>query len=242
MATDTLPAANPTVATPTDGRRFVAIRADLMPDEIIRSRRTERVRRRVLLALAALAILLTGGYGLSLYQTSNAHRGLDALARQNAAMINEQAAFGPLVRAQGLKKTIDAQLSRLMVGDLSWKAMLATLRAKATDGIALTEVTGTVTAGAAAAGGPSSPGGIGALNLTGQQQVGTLTVSGSARDKRSVADYADRLGQVKGLTAPFISTVTALGAKVTFTINVLITSDALGGRYSTTGPTIPGGK
>jgi hypothetical protein len=73
--------------------------------------------------------------------------------------------------------------------------------------------------------------------------VGSLTIAGTSKDKRSVADYADRLAKVKGLTAPFITSVTALGGKVTFTVNVLITSDALGGRYAAApvAPVQPGG-
>ncbi|MCW2596118.1 MAG: hypothetical protein JWP39_2006 [Jatrophihabitans sp.] len=247
MATTMIPDADiPSPPPIDDAMRFVAIRANLMPDEIISARHTDVVRRRVLMGLAALVVVLIGGYAFSLLQTTSARSDLTDLQHHATALQNQQHEFAPLVTAQSQAQNITSQLQRLMVGDLSWKSMLTTLRATAPVGVALSEVTGTVTAGAAsaaAAGAPAATGGYEALNRTGRQQVGSLTIAGTSKDKRSVADYADRLAKVKGLTAPFITSVTALGGKVTFTVNVLITSDALGGRYAAApvAPVQPGG-
>jgi Tfp pilus assembly protein PilN len=228
------------LASADEPMRFVAIRANLMPDEIISARQADVVRRRVLIGLVALVAVLIAGYAFSMLQTTSARSDLSDLQHRATALQNQQHEFGPLVTAQTQAQTIDTQLKRLMVGDLSWKGMLTTLRATAPAGITLSEVTGTVTAGAAAgvpaAAAPPATGGYPALNRTGREQVGTLTISGTSQDKGSVADYTDRLAKVKGLTAPFITSVTALGSKVTFSVNVLITSDALGGRYAVVTP------
>jgi hypothetical protein len=63
--------------------------------------------------------------------------------------------------------------------------------------------------------------------------VGTLTVTGTAADKRSVAAFADSLSTVPGLTAPLISNVQGDTHGVNYTINLVITTAAFGGRYYT---------
>ena len=47
------------------------------------------------------------------------------------------------------------------------------------------------------------------LNDTGLAQIGTLTLTGTARNKTMVATYADRLAAVAGLTAPTPTSVTS---------------------------------
>jgi hypothetical protein len=56
-----------------------------------------------------------------------------------------------------------------------------------------------------------------------------------------VAAFAARLARVPGLTAPLISSVVTAQHEISFSIDVVITSDALGGRYST-GAAPTGGK
>jgi Tfp pilus assembly protein PilN len=209
--------------------RFVSVRANLLPDEIISTRQTEVVRKQVLLGLILAVVLIVGWFGLSWWQTRSANGNLDAAQHRGVALQSEQDQFAPLVRAQGEIVQIQTQLQQLMVGDLSWKTMLTTLRAKAPEGVALTAVDGNITAaGGAGAAAPDAS----ILNSTGKQTVGELKISGTARDKRSVAAYADQLATVRGLAAPLIESVDAAQQTVQFTVSVLITTDALGGRYA----------
>jgi Tfp pilus assembly protein PilN len=211
--------------------RFVSVRASLMPDEVLSRRQTEVVRKQVLLGLVVVVVLLLAWFGLSWWQTSSANGDLDSAQRNHVSLLNQQSQFAPLVTAQTQTQQIQTQLQKLMVGDLSWKDMLATLRAKAPAGVALTNVTGSVGIGGAPTTGTGSN--AASLNQSGKQQIGQLSVTGSAPSKNAVAAYADRLATVRGLTAPLISNVTATtGHNVTFIVNVLITADALGGRYS----------
>jgi Tfp pilus assembly protein PilN len=223
--------------------RFVAVRANLMPDEVISARQAEVVRRQIVFGLAVIVVALLGWFGMSWFQTVSARSHLQDLQRRGAALQNQQDEFRPLVSAQLQVNSIETQLHRLMVGDLSWKDMLTSLRGEEPAGVSLTNVTGTVTSGAGAAAAPgAATGGNLALNQTGKLSAGALTISGQAPDKNSVATYADRLARVKGLTGPLITNVTAQpGHSVTFSVTVIITSDALGGRYSAT-PTPTGGK
>ncbi len=242
MATTLVP---PTPATspkpPASGPRFVTVRADLLPDEIIGARQADVVRRQVLIGLVVVVALLIAGYGASWWQTSTARSDLSDAQRQGVAYRNQQNEFGPLVAAQNGVQAIRGELQKLMVGDLSWKTMLTTLRSQAPSGITLTNVSATVTAGAARAG-VATPLQTVSLNQSGKQQVGSLTITGTAPSRNSVATYADHLARVKGLTAPLINSVVVAEGTVTFTIGVIVTADALGGRYSVATPATTGGK
>jgi Tfp pilus assembly protein PilN len=226
------PAAAP---RPSPGElRFVAVRANLMPAEVVSKRQTEAVRKQVLLGLLVVAVLLVGWYGLSWWQTSAANSDLHAAQRQGGTLQKQQRTYAPLVDAQSQTQQIQTRLHRLMTGDLSWRDLLATLRTQAPAGLSLTSVTGTITTGVAAS--APQPG-----STTGDA-VGQLTLGGTARGKNDVAAYSDRLAKVNGLAAPLITNVTVNSGRTTFTMTVALTPAILGGRYSAAAGHRTGGK
>jgi Tfp pilus assembly protein PilN len=212
--------------------RFVAVRARLLPAEVIAARRAHERRRWVFVGLAGLVCLLVAWYGLALFQTSAAKHSLARAQRQTAQLNSQQRQFQPLLTAQQQSATITDDLTRLMAGDLQWKDLLATLRRSAGGGVSISGVNGLINVGAANALQTGTSGGLGVLNQTGKQQVGTLTITGTAADKNSVAAYVDTLAKVRGLTAPLPASLTGSNGKLSFAVNVVITSDALGGRYA----------
>jgi Tfp pilus assembly protein PilN len=232
--TTTMSPPAPTTAPSGGSLRFLSIRADLLPDEIVTARQVEVVRKQVLLGLASLVVLIVAWYAVSWLQTGASNRDLEAAHHQGIAYQNQQQQYGPLVRAQADVQTIQTQLQTLMVGDMSWKTMLNTLRAQAPARVTVTSVSATVAAGGAGAAVPT-------LNPSGKAAVGQVTLSGSAPDKKTVAAYADRLATAKGLAAPLVSSVTSGAGGVTFTMTVIVTADALGGRYATPAKTATGG-
>lgn len=235
------PAPAPQYAAP--GTRFVAIRANLLPAEIMRARRAIVVRKRVAIALAVLAVLLVAGYGWSWWQTRSATSELATTQQQTVQLEHQQASFADLVEAQTATQSVRSQLQQLMVGDLPWNKLLTALRAKAPAGLSLDQIAGTVTDTAAGATTDSVVSGGLPVPATQGLPAGTLTLTGTARDKRSVADYADRLAKVKGIADPLVTSVASSGRKsVSFDMTADITTDALGGRWSTstTTSTTPG--
>jgi Tfp pilus assembly protein PilN len=215
--------------------RFVTITADLLPEELIASRRLADLKRKVVIGLAALVVLLIAGYGLSMWSTSRSKSDLASAQHQAITLQNQQKQYTPLVSAQAQATQISTALHQMMTGDLQWKDMLAKLRTAAKNGVTVDTISGTVTAGVAA-GQAGTTAGLGVLNQTGKQQVGTLTLGGTAPDKNAVATFVDTLTKVKGLAAAFPASVTGGGTagKYTYSVSVIITSDALGGRYATT--------
>jgi Tfp pilus assembly protein PilN len=222
------PSASPSPAPAAPGDvRFVAVRASLMPEEVLSARQVVVMRKQVLLGLVAVFAVLVAWFGVSWWQTRSANGDLADAQRQGIALQSQQNQFTPLVRAQADINNIQTQLQQVMVGDLSWKTMLSAVRDKAPAGSSVTSISGDV-----GAGGSSSAGGS-VLNQTGSASVGQLTITGSASDKRTVAAYADALAKVRGLTAPLISGFQSTTTGLTFTITAVITTDAFGGRYAT---------
>ena len=227
--------APPPPSAPDAPMRYATIRANLLPDELIATRRVSVLKRRIAIGLAGLLVLLILGYGVSWWQTSSSHDGLAAAQRDTTALLNKQNSYTPLVDAQNQSATIQTALRKLMVGDLSWTDMIAVLAKSAGGGVLISQISGQLTAGAAAGAAPTS-GGFGVLNETGKQAVGSITLTGTAPDKNAVAAFVDKLSVVPGLAAPFPASVSAVNdngvGSVQYSVSVLITSDALGGRYS----------
>jgi Tfp pilus assembly protein PilN len=231
-ATPPAPVPEPPVAS-ANPARFVSIRSSLLPVEITNKRRLDRLKRHIVVGLASLVALLVAWYAFAMLQTSQAKSNLNSAERTTSTLQIQQRSFGPLVAAQAQSAAIKTQLVKLMIGDIQWKKMLDTLRASATRGVQITSVSASMTSGAAPT--PSGPqSGLGVLNQSGKLQVGTLTILGTAPDKNAVAAYIDGLAKIRGLAAPFPANVTGDKGVLTFTANVIITSDALGGRYATT--------
>ena len=227
----------PAAAKPpaTDGLRFVAIRANLLPDEIVSARQLEVVRKQVVLGLVLVVGLLIGWFGLSWWQTTLAHGDLDDAQHQAAALEQQQSAFAPLVAAQVEAAGIRTQLHTLMAADVPWKTVIGEVRSHAPGGVALNSIAASISAGNTTVGAGPAP--VTPLSVNGTVVVGQITVTGRANTKNAVAAYADSLNRVHGLTGSLITSVTAQGDAVTFTLNVAVTTDALGGRFG--GPATP---
>lgn len=229
------PAPTPSVShTPAGPVRYVAIRANLLPSELMEGRHSRRTKQRLVAGLVVLVAALAGWYLLSVWATSGARSDLTTAQLQTTQLHAEQHKYQPVVDAKNQVAAVDDALQKLMTGDLSWKDMLTTLRTKAGNGITLTSVTGTMTSGAATGSQSSSSqsSGLGLLNSSGKPTVGTLVISGTAPSKQAVASYVNQLSEVTGLTAVLPTSVTPQGADASFSISALITTDALGGRYA----------
>jgi Tfp pilus assembly protein PilN len=228
----------PADVRPTPNLRSVAVRANLLPDEVIVARRTETLRRHVIIALGALVALLVAWFGLTWWQTRSADSDLATANGRATQLQTEQRQYSKLLTAQSTVETVQQQLSGLMSGDLPWQKLLQQVRSRA-DHISLTDIGATVTTTAASVAGGSnggtSGGGISVLNQSGLTPVGTLAITGTARQKQAVAAFVDKLGAMRGLTTPYLASVsTDASGVLTFTVDVVVTTDALGGRFAAT--------
>jgi Tfp pilus assembly protein PilN len=216
------------LAAPGRPLRVPAIAANLLPVEIVESRRERKVRRVVLAALAAFVVVLVAWYGLTTYQTAAARTTLTAVEEDSQAVLRQQRVFADVVSVQGQSKVISSQLAVLLATDLQWPRLLAAVTRSGPAEIALTGVSGRLVPKTDVAARTV----VQLPNTSGERKVGTLTISGLARTPVAVAAYVDALGKIKGLGDPLLGGVTAQDGQLHFTVEVDITSSALGGRYS----------
>jgi hypothetical protein len=238
------PAARPTPVAPGQSLRWVAVRANLMPDEVLDARRTEVVRRRVLIGLAAMLVLILVGFGTTWLQTESAKGDLSDQQHRTTALHDQEQNYTPLLAAQNATVEINTELTQLMVGDVRWQPMYATVRSDAPAGVGVTSISAqitTATAGATATAGSGATPPYGALTGTGQIVIGTLTVVGTVSSEDQVAAYDDRLATEPGVVNPVIQSVDFTSRPYTFTIAAILTADALGGPYHVANPATPEG-
>ncbi|GGN67205.1 hypothetical protein GCM10010112_30430 [Actinoplanes lobatus] len=219
---------DPTVS-PQQAARVLTIRADLLPPEILDGRRARRTR-----SLVIVMVLVTlAGLGFWYLQAGQAKQAADDEYNETFQSLTfarggqKSAALENLVKYQKGGATLNAELKAALANDLSWTNMMTLIRNKAQDGVTIDEITGslaeTTTTEAA------------------DEAVGTLTITGTAKDKRLVADYVNRLGNLKHLANPFVTSVAKEdGGEFAFTVEVAITGKARCGRFTSDCPS--GGK
>jgi Tfp pilus assembly protein PilN len=236
MATTLMPLDPAT--TPQRAQRLLPIAARLLPAEIISARRARVVRTRAVTVLVAVTLLLGAWYAFAAYQAQVAKDDLDAVVAEQAALTAEQNRYADVVQTQADSKAISNRLTTLLADDVRWAGLMNTLRSAArSSGITITGMSGTLATPGADAGGRTTLPGSGNKDV-----VGTLTITGRGADKDAVAQYIDKLGGIPQLTNPYLTNVTVDKKGVQFSNQVDITSQALGGRFTSGSAATKGGK
>lgn len=225
MTTTLMP---PDSAVPAESpTRTPPIAANLLPAEIVQARRVRTARRIVVSALAAFVVLLGAWYGLASYRAAAARADLTSAERGAQRVERQQKDYATLIGVQQQSQTIRRELSTLLASDLRWSAVLSAVEGAAPTGVQVTNVAGALTgAGNGGTTGPELP------NTTGRRLVGSLTVTGTASSKATVAEYVNRLAAVPGLGNPFVSSSVPQDGVERFTVRLDLTDAALGGRYT----------
>jgi Tfp pilus assembly protein PilN len=238
MTTAVLPPPE-SMASPERLFRPVPISADLLPVEIIESRRGRRVRRAVIAGLVAFALLLTTWYGQTAYHTGSARHTLTR-AEQTAEDLQRQQrqdkTFAEVVAAQGESKRITGQLNTLFAKDVPWSAMLDALQDAAPPSVRITNIKADVA---------TKEGGEKETKLpstTTEAAVGEVVITGIAPSKPAIAAYVDALAGVPGVANALVNSVNVDGAQLNFSLTVDITDSALGGRFTAKDDNTSGGK
>jgi len=228
MASTTLMPLDPALS-PQRVSRVLTISADLLPDEIVAGRRARRTRGWVLVALMLVLVGMGGWYALAEQELRDATDELTAVSDDATALQRRQADFAPVVNVQAETTTITKQLSTLLANDLPWATLTDTLRDTGTTaGVTVSGMSGTLhDAQSGAAGAVSLP------STSGSATIGTVTVTGTAPDKPSVAKYVDSLSGMTLVANPYLTSVAETDGKVQFSLTVDVTAGALCGRFTT---------
>jgi Tfp pilus assembly protein PilN len=215
--------------------RIPTIAADLLPAEIVESRRTRKVRRLVLAFVAGVTVLLGVWYAGTVQQTTTVERERDRAQETVTDLTRLQRDFNEVVNTQAEADSVNKQLTALMAGDLQWSRLLTSLHAVAPSGITLTGVI-------AALDGPDSTGANTDPTLTGttDRAIGSLTVNGTGSSKPVIAAYVDALAKVSGVRNALLGEVTQQDKGLDFSVRLDITRSALGGRFAAASPSASG--
>ncbi|WP_433828598.1 hypothetical protein ACQP2E_04450 [Actinoplanes sp. CA-015351] len=218
--------------SPAQAARVLSVRADLLPPEIRDGRRARRTRGFVLVSLTLVLAMLGGWYWLAIQD-------LDAARTENndafAQLTDVQRAQQKDPEVQGLIKVdngtalLTKELKAALANDLSWANMLDLIRDRADDvDVTVAEITASLDSANS-----------GTVSTAGE--VGTLTVTGTAKNKKVVAAYVDALSDLEDASNPFVSSIAGGDGKVAFSITVTITEDALCGRLVDSDHVCPSG-
>ena len=211
--------------------RVLTISANLLPDEIVAARRVRLTRTWVLIALGLVVLLLAGWYLQAHHDRNNATDELDQVAQQTAATQRDQNKYRDVVEIRNETDTLTKDLKTLLANDLPYSTLLNTLRTTGTAaGVTIDGVSATLnsTQAGQAATVPALPSDSRAAS------IGTLTITGSAPDKPSVAAYADKLNDLSTVANPYVTSVaTSKTGRVTFSLMADISSAADCGRFTT---------
>jgi hypothetical protein len=222
MATSTITRTEPSI----EGEyRIPAVEANLLPVEIVEGRRGRLARRVVISALVFLVLLTTAWYGQARYQTSGAEAAVRFAENDTQRVVEKQRAFNDLVATRAETQAINTRLSGVLAADLNWGRLLFAVRMGAPKGVSVTSIVGALNDEPAAAA-------LAAARTPGAT-IGRLTVSGTGGDKASVASFVDQLAKVPGLGNPLLTSATNVSGSVLFAVQLDITTQALGGRYTT---------
>lgn len=224
--------------TPVENsRRIVPIFANLMPTEVVDTRRGRRARGLTLTGLILLVVAIAGVYAVTWMQTSSAQDELDDTQAQVAELKRQQNKFSEVVQIQTDSKLLEQQLTRLMASDLSWSAVLSDIRAAVPSGTDVTAVSVTLTPKEENA---TNTENAGLPSESKEKLIGTVGITGVAPSKPVIAAFLDALSKVDGLADPYITSITETENGRQFTMRLALNGKVLGGRFDEAGKTTGG--
>ena len=200
-------------------------KVNLLPPEIIESRRFAALKRRLLLVVL---LVLLGGAGATWWAqtTVTAAQGdLDEARSRTTALQAEKAKYAEVPQVTA---AVDAALNvreQAMAADVLWYRYLNDVALASSNDVYLSTMAATV-AGSVAAGAtdPLSPAGI-----------GTIQISGTAGSLPSVAAWMEALDGISGVKGSILVSATRSGdggaGDVAFSTTSVLTTDALSHRY-----------
>lgn len=202
--------------SPQQVNRVLPIRANLLPSEITSGRNARRIRFGLAGAMLLVIVLLGAWYVYALRSVEEAERNRDSAAAQVQDAQRRKRSHQELTSTVEKKEEITGTLSSLLADDLPWATMVDNVRGASPDGLTAATITGSLT--------PTETTGA---------PLGMLTITGTAKDKKTVANYVDALGKVKGVANPYLTTASKSDDDhVAYTITADITSEARCGRFT----------
>jgi hypothetical protein len=208
------------------------IHADLLPPEVLSSRRLKAVRRSVVTVCAAFIALMVLLYPLAMYKNHKAATERDEQLAAQSALVAQKASYANVTSLVAQINQVAGQVSQLMVADVDVPDLLRTIRVIAPPETTLTGLQLTVesTGASAALAGPAGS----SLDTSGQAPIGAVTINGTSASFGTAADYVTALAKLPGVVDVQPQTNSSDGHVYAFTIGATLTDARLSGRYPAT--------
>lgn len=178
---------------------------NLLPREVAERQRVRRFTAAVGAGAGVAVILLAFVYTL---QVGRLHAAQQALAAQQARNAGLQQQISSLQRFHTLKQEVtdkQALVTGLTQGQIMWSGVMKDVSSVIPTQMWLTQFNGSLTSATTGTPAPGASGTAAPSATTGANLVGTLQFSGYAMAHTDVADWLDRLAQVKGWANPWVS-------------------------------------
>jgi len=209
--------------SPRQVTRVLPIRANLLPAEITAGR-TARRTRVVLIGAIGLVILVMGGWFLFADKQRDLVGADLASTTQQVDTVRAEThkdAYAKVTDTKKARVTIDNELKTALTDDMPWATLLDSVRSTAAaKGVTVTTIVANLN---------SEKSGTSVAADT----VGTMSISGTAKDKKTIAGYVDALAGVHAVSDAYLTVANQSDPKTwTFTLTAAITDDALCGRFT----------
>ena len=198
------------------------IAADLTPPELVASRRLQRLKKRLVMAILLVVLLAAGGYAYAFLQVHNAQGGLRAAEQRTTQLRGQETQYSLVTTLQGNIGSVRHQIQTLMADDVDVSAVLTKVEHALPPGVAITDLTLSLDGTS-----PVAPGsGNASLDTSGKLHVGQVTLQGTGRTLDDASTYVAALAALPGVVDVFpTSNVTqAVGTQFALTVNL---TDAL---------------
>ncbi len=198
------------------------IAADLIPPELINSRKLKSLRKLMAAGVVFLVVVGAGGYYLAVKEKDGAAADLTSVQDQTTQLQREGAGYSGVIAIQGSVSKVRTQIAQVMTGDVDLVALVGQLTGALPATMTIGQVAITISPAAIAVAAPG-----GGLDMSGLPRIGTITMSGTGQSLSDLSDYIDALKVIPGLVdvLPVSNTVSETVTQYNITIgltNVLL--------------------
>lgn len=221
------------VLTTTFESTYTVPRVNLLPPEIIESRRFRRTQR--ILGGCVLGVLAAVGgvYVLAHERASSAAEELAVAQAETTRLKAEEAKYAEVPRIIAQVDAAKEARGQALATNVAWYRYLNDLALTYPQEVWLENMTATVAAPGGTTG--TAPVPVAGSNPIATPGIGTVTFTGTATDHDHVAEWLDVLAGTKGFADAYFtnSSRTQIDGQdvVNFTSQVVVTGDALWNRY-----------
>ncbi|HZC74072.1 MAG TPA: hypothetical protein VE442_25525 [Jatrophihabitans sp.] len=217
------------------------IAANLLPPEIITARRVRVLRKTVAIVLAAVVLLCASGYVYARWQSHTASTALRSEQARTAELQQQEGKYNDVVQMERSVAGVQAQIASLLGNDVDVPRLITAMLRQLPAGATVSQLDVTFASGTSSTSGSTSTSDGSVLDTSGLPHIGTVTLTGQARNIGDVARFATSVAGLRGVVEAYPTSQQSSADGVQFNIALTLTDQVLSHRYSVTGISTSGG-